>query len=110
NASLQGIREAFDSFEELRSGVAPFQGPGYAISQVLATYKAGLPNDGPADVALRETIERLLTFPLAEVDTRMTTAAVERTAAGVYFFGIKQDAPDDAIIPPAVLDAWRASA
>lgn len=110
NASLQGIREAFGIFEELRAGVAPFQGPGYAISQVLDTYKAGLPNDGPADVALRETIERLLTFPLAEVDTRMTTAAVERTAAGVYFFGLKQDAPDDSIIPPAVLDACSASA
>ncbi len=110
NASLQGIRQAFGIFDELRAGVAPFQGPGYAISQVLDTYKAGLPNDGPTDVALRETIERLLTFPLPEFDTRMTTAAVERTAAGVYFFGIKQDASDDSIIPPAVLDAYRASA
>ncbi len=110
NASLQGIRQAFGAFVELRGGVAPFQGPAYALRQVLETYLEGLPADSPRDEALRQAIGRVLGFPLVEYDTRMTTSAVERTAAGVYFFGMKQDAPDDTILPRAVMDVYRGSA
>lgn len=110
NASLQGIRQAFDSFRELRAGVAPFQGPGYALRQVLETYLAGLPDDLPMDRELRRAIGQVLGFPLADVDTRMTTEALERTAAGVYFFGVKQDTADDSIIPDVVRDVYRRSA
>lgn len=109
NASLQGIRQAFGAFRELRAGVAPFQGPGYALRQVLETYLAGLPDDVPMDRELRRSVELVLGFPLAEVDTRMTAQAVERTAAGVFFFGIKQDTAGDSIIPAAVLEAHRRS-
>jgi SAM-dependent methyltransferase len=109
NASLQGIRQAFGAFRELRAGVAPFQGPGYAVRQVLETYLDGLPNDRLMDRELRRSVELVLGFPLADVDTRMTTRAIERTAAGVYFFGVKQDTAGDSIIPAAVLDAHRRS-
>lgn len=109
NASLQGIREAFSGFRMLRSGVAPFQGPAYALRQVLETYLAGLPDAGPMDRALRQSIQTVLGFPLVDVDTRMTTAAVERTAAGVFVFAVKQDRPGDSIIPPAVLEAYHRS-
>lgn len=84
--------------------MAPFQGPAYALRQVLETYLDGLPAETQRDEALRQAIGRVLGFPLVEYDTRMSTAAVERTAAGVFFFGIKQDDADDTILPRTVVD------
>lgn len=110
NATRQGIGEVFAEFRELRSGVAPFQGPGYALRSVLEAYVEGLPDDRPDDRALRQACKIVLGFPLPEVDTRMSERARERTAAGVFFFGMKQDAPSDTVIPAAVMEAHRADA
>jgi uncharacterized protein YbaR (Trm112 family)/SAM-dependent methyltransferase len=109
NVTLNGIRDAFGAFTCLETGVGPHLAPSFALRSVLGTYREHFTPVTRLDRELRALIDRVLWHPLEEQDARIPREDWFRTAAGVYFFGVKQPGGDESILPPPVLAAWRAS-
>ncbi len=115
NASRQGIEQIFADFKQLRSGVAPYQMPSFAIRMLLQTYLMQLPANGdvldwpePAEFnAYRDLILNLLAQPLGSYDMLFDEEAALRVAAGVYFFGYKAGAGASEVLPAVVQAAWQ---
>jgi uncharacterized protein YbaR (Trm112 family)/SAM-dependent methyltransferase len=115
NASQQGIEQIFAAFAKLRSGVAPYQMPSFAIRMLLQTYLTQLPENAdeldwpePAEFkAYRDLMLNLLAQPLGSYDMLFDEAAALRVAAGVYFFGYKAGAGESEVLPAVVQEVWR---
>jgi uncharacterized protein YbaR (Trm112 family) len=106
NASIDGQRAVFERFRIIEEGVAPFQGPGSALRQVLTTY---LDLFKPADDearSLQELLKSLLLRPLEEHDRNIPAADRHRVAAGVFVLAVKDLSGQDSILPPAALARW----
>jgi uncharacterized protein YbaR (Trm112 family)/SAM-dependent methyltransferase len=110
NASEQGLEEAFGCFEKLRTGVAPYQMPAFALSMVLKTYlnKMGHSDDQRV-LSYRKLLERVLEQPLMHYDALFTEEAALYVAAGVYFFGRKAAEGESNVIPQVLQNAWKDS-
>jgi uncharacterized protein YbaR (Trm112 family)/SAM-dependent methyltransferase len=79
NMTQQGLEEIFKPFTRLRSGIAPYQMPSFAIRALLDTCLDILgPGDHPGLQQLQELFQQILDQP-----------AALRCAAGVYFAGVK---------------------
>lgn len=110
NASEQGLEEAFKPFEKLKTGVAPFQMPSFALLMVLSTYLNKMsPSDDPGVNAYRALLQKVLDQPLQKYDALFTEAAALYVAAGVYFFGRKAVEGKSEVIPPLLQDLWHNS-
>jgi uncharacterized protein YbaR (Trm112 family)/SAM-dependent methyltransferase len=110
NASQHGLEQVFAPFTRLRSGVAPYQMPSFAVKSVLTEYSKALDRVAPEPTArLRDLIDGICSEPLGACDQYFPEGLAMTLAAGVFFFGVK--APDDAseVIPDAVQRAWRES-
>ncbi|MEO5951017.1 MAG: class I SAM-dependent methyltransferase [Chloroflexia bacterium] len=111
NASEQGLEEAFSQFEKLRTGVAPYQMPSFALNMVLGTYlnKMG-PSDDPQVQVYRDLVQRLLEQPLMNYDVLFTEEAALYVAAGVFFFGRKSVEGLSDVVPQIFQSMWQADA
>jgi uncharacterized protein YbaR (Trm112 family) len=111
NASQQGLEQVFAPFTRLRSGVAPYQMPSFAVRNVLTTYREALERlAGPFTGDLRALLDSVCRQPLGACDQFFSEAEALRLAAGVFFFGVR--APDGVseVIPEPVQEAWHGSA
>jgi uncharacterized protein YbaR (Trm112 family) len=112
NASQQGLEMVFEPFRILRSGVAPYQMPSFALRMVLETYRRDLGNDGDPNVAeLQGLMQEMLNHPLGVYDARFSEERALQTAAGTFVFGVKTavdgNSNDSQVIPDSALDAWE---
>ncbi|HEY0733416.1 MAG TPA: methyltransferase domain-containing protein [Herpetosiphonaceae bacterium] len=108
NATQQGLESVFAQFARLRSGVAPYQMPSFAVRSLLDSYARDLGHTGEPDVReLQELIGRVLELPLGTYDSRFSEAAALYTAAGTFFFGIKSPQEPSEVIPQVVQAAWH---
>lgn len=106
----QGIEQVFQPFDKLRSGVATYQMPSFAVRFVLESYRQGLGREGAPDVSdFHALLQNVLDQPLGLYDSRFSEDEALRTAAGVFFFGVKSAAGSSDVIPAVVQAAWRAS-
>ena len=109
NASVDGVREVFARHLEIvEIGVAPFQGPGAALRQVIGTYLAHSHADGDAAQKLKSDLDDILLQPLEQLDSSTPHEHRHRTAAGVYVLAAKKGRGPDAVIPDAVWERWSA--
>lgn len=110
NATQQGLEQAFGQFTKLRSGVAPYQMPSFAVRSLLESYARDLGHEGEPDVReLQELITRIVELPLGTYDSRFSEAAALYTAAGTFFFGVKSAQEPSAVIPQVVQAAWHST-
>ena len=107
NVTVHGLQQAFREFTCLEAGVAPHTGPSWALRSVLGTYLAHFEPITRVDTELVALLHRVLWHPLDDMDARISEPDRFGTAAGVYFFGVKQPNGHDTILPPAVMDAYR---
>lgn len=106
----QGIEEVFQQFTRLRSGVATYQMPSFALRNVLGSYRHALGSAGEPDVSdLHALLQNVLDQPLGLYDSRFSEEEALRNAAGVFFFGVKSEAGTSDVIPPAIQAAYQHS-
>jgi uncharacterized protein YbaR (Trm112 family) len=110
NATQQGLEEVFAPFRKLRSGVAPYQMPSFAVRALLGEYRRALERLAPDRTAsLRDLLEQVCSQPLQTVDGWFPEGEAVRLAAGVFFFGVKTTSGPSEVVPAAVQEAWRQS-
>jgi uncharacterized protein YbaR (Trm112 family)/SAM-dependent methyltransferase len=108
NASEQGLEQVFAAYEKLRSGVAPYQMPSFAIRMLLLTYLRDMqPSDAPDVQAVRSLLQNILDQPLGTYDALFSEDAALRSAAGVFYFGRKSTHARSSVIPQCVQAAWE---
>jgi uncharacterized protein YbaR (Trm112 family)/SAM-dependent methyltransferase len=106
----QGIAEIFHSFTHLRTGVATYQMPSFAVRSVIEEYKYYLGYDGEPDVqGLQNLLQQVLDQPLSSYDQRFSEEEASRIAAGVFYFGLKSDDDTSEVLPAMVQQAWQQS-
>jgi uncharacterized protein YbaR (Trm112 family)/SAM-dependent methyltransferase len=109
NASIQGMQQVFAQFVELRSGVAPYQTPGFALQQVISSYWQGFIPRNRREVRFAQQLQAILAHPLYHYDARFSTEATARVAAGTYFLGMKCLQGHELLLPEIILDIYRSS-
>lgn len=108
NMTQQGLDEVHRPFTRLRSGVAPYQMPSFAVQALLETYLQGLGSDGDPDARqFTRLLQQVLDQPLRSYDSRFSEEAATRCAAGVYFFGIKYPQSTSDVIPAVVQSVYN---
>jgi uncharacterized protein YbaR (Trm112 family)/SAM-dependent methyltransferase len=108
NASQQGLEQVFQTFTRLRSGVAPYQMPAFALRAILQTYLHDLAaTDPPGLSELQVLLQNVLDQPLSTYDSNLSEAQALRTAAGVFFFGYKPGPSE--VIPARLQGLWHAT-
>jgi SAM-dependent methyltransferase len=110
NASPHAMDAVFRRFTKLGSGVAPFHAPSFALRSVLGTYLELFQPVSDLQRELAADLTRVLRYPLERFNDAISHDQWFRVAAGHYFFGVKQSAGLESVIPPVVLDAHRQSA
>lgn len=111
NASIDGVREVFShALDVVEIGVAPFQGPGAALRQVIGTYLAHSTRMDDDIRTLRGILDGLLLLPLEELDRAIAPEDRHRIAAGVYVLAHKPGRGPRAVIPDHVWEAWESTA
>lgn len=108
NASIQGLEQVFSQFRQLRTGVAPYQMPAFALQMVVLTYlrrtTLGHYSEGKPFFQL---LEKVCSQDLPYYDKYFTEADAAYVAAGCYLFGVKQDSPSSTVVPQPVMQAWE---
>ena len=106
NSSLQGIEELFCSFRKLHSGVAPYQMPSFALENLLIAYLHHFKISSWRDTRLIWLMLQLLQQPLRDYDDHVSPKEAHLLAAGVFFYGIRQEGTNETILPQRVLRAY----
>jgi 2-polyprenyl-3-methyl-5-hydroxy-6-metoxy-1,4-benzoquinol methylase/uncharacterized protein YbaR (Trm112 family) len=110
NATHLGLAELFVTLEPVRTGVAPYQMPSFAVRALLETYRFFLaPSADPTARRVTAQVETLLAENLLALDAQFSQAAAQRCAACNYYFGVKAPAATE-VIPAPVLAARERSA
>jgi uncharacterized protein YbaR (Trm112 family) len=108
NMTQQGLEEIFKSFSRLRSGVAPYQMPSFAVYAVVDTFLHFLSsNDDPDIQQCKQHLQQLLTQPLRSCDRQFSEEGALRCAAGVFFFGMKSVLGPQNVIPAIVQSLYQ---
>jgi ubiquinone/menaquinone biosynthesis C-methylase UbiE/uncharacterized protein YbaR (Trm112 family) len=107
NASLDGLRQVFAQFRHLRSGVAPYQAPSFALTTVLSTYLNAFRPATAEETRFAALVKHVLDYPLQHYDARIAPTELYRVAAGGYFYGVKDDGQGASVLPAPVLAAHR---
>jgi uncharacterized protein YbaR (Trm112 family)/SAM-dependent methyltransferase len=109
NASVQGLEQVFKKFQILRSGVAPYQMPSFALQMVILTYlRHTTLGHYQEERPFFRLLEQLVNNDLIHYDRFFVNEAdAAYVAAGCYFFGLKQDTALGTVIPTPVWDAWE---
>lgn len=109
NATLQGMQQIFAQFRPLRTGVAPYQMPSFAIQMLLDTYlRHTRARDYQAGRLWAGLLEKVLQQNSWWYDHYFEEAGALNVAAGTYFCGQKQAAPGATLIPAAIREVWQA--
>jgi SAM-dependent methyltransferase len=106
NISVHGLEEVFSRFRRLRVGVAPYQTPSFAIESVIATYLSSFRGERASERRFAELLKTVLQYPLHSYDAAIPEDELFRTAAGGYFFGMKQDSASDTVIPHPITQIY----
>ncbi|HEY3141821.1 MAG TPA: methyltransferase domain-containing protein [Acidimicrobiales bacterium] len=110
NASVQGLQQIFGSFRELKTGVAPYQMPSYALVMVLATYIRNFKPDG---IYRGAEVAAMLAAPLyeelADLDKGFDEETAAMLAACTFYFGVKQTTETSSCFPAPVMEAWQSN-
>jgi uncharacterized protein YbaR (Trm112 family) len=96
NSTLHGIEQVFAAFAKLRSGVAPYQMPSYAIENILSTYLHHFKPD----------TAQVLNSPLRAFDAKFTQDIAYRFSAGVFYLGYKCGEAQSTVIPDPIMRAY----
>ncbi|HST06481.1 MAG TPA: Trm112 family protein [Chloroflexia bacterium] len=108
NASEQGLEQAFSQFEKLRTGVAPYQMPSFALLMVLLTYLSNIgPSPDPEVEAYKKLLQKVLDQPLRDYDALFTEQAALNVAAGVFYFGRKALPGTSDVVPQVIQDIYE---
>ena len=108
NASRQGLEQVFSQYEKLRSGVAPYQMPSFAIRELLRTYlQCMTPSENPAAQEYQHLLQQVLDQPLQNYDLLFTEDAASNVAAGVFYFCRKAVGERSGVIPPIIHTLWE---
>jgi uncharacterized protein YbaR (Trm112 family) len=108
NASRQGLQQVFAQFEEIRSGIAPYQMPSLALLMVLSSYlKSMTPIDDPNVAGFRLLLREVLDQPLGTYDGLFTEENAFNVAAGVSYFGRKASLEPSDVIPRVIQTTWE---
>jgi hypothetical protein len=105
NATVHGISEWFGGFTCLERGVGPHLAPSFALRSLVSTYVAHFQPRTRLDQEYLDLLHRVLWYPLHDMDQCIPRDDWFRTAAGVYFFGVKQPQGHESVLPPPVLAA-----
>lgn len=109
NASLQGMEQIFSPFTPLKTGIAPYQMPSFALEMVLLTYlRHSRLYEFRHGQELAQQLEALLHMNLREYDIYFEEKEALYVAAGTYFAGIKQATPGASLLPAALGAIWQA--
>lgn len=108
NISIQGFQEIFARFKELKTGVAPYQMPGFAMDFVLATYLDIFRPKTPQEHELVQGLQRALQHPLHDYDRKIVPSEAYRGAAGDFYIGAKQPQGNERPIPEPVWQVYQA--
>lgn len=108
NASQQGLEHVFASFMRLRSGVAPYQMPSFAVRALLESYRRDLAfGDEHNTRRLQHLLQQVLDLPLGTYDGYFSEDVALRTAAGTFFFGVKLPEGRSEVIPAGLQQLWK---
>ncbi len=110
NTSLQGMEQVFDSFNTLRSGVAPYQMPSFALENIINTYMVNsrMLEFGPKK--LFRKLVKVLEEDLPRYDIFFDEDSAARIAAGVYYSGYKNTTGQASLVPDFLLDIYKSHA
>lgn len=107
NVTRDGLRGMLEGFRILEIGVALFHGPAFALRSVIGTYIEHFQPQTRLEREFLDLLHRVVWHPLDDFDRRIPREEWFRVAAATYAFAVRQDEPDDAILPRAVLAAYR---
>ena len=108
NASLQGMEQIFARFTPLRSGVATYQMPSFALDMVLRSYlRYTHANEYAHGRRLTRLLQQVVNHDLLQYDIYFSEAEALNVAAGTYFAGVKQAEPGVSLVPAVIRDVWR---
>ncbi|MDM8529920.1 methyltransferase domain-containing protein [Anaerolineales bacterium HSG25] len=108
NASMQGMLQLFDSFDSLRVGIAPYQMPSFGLRAILEMYMNTLGHaSDPGIEELRGLLQQVIDAPLRNYDGYFSEEMAHRTAAGVFFFGVKPVQENSQVIPELLQILWN---
>jgi uncharacterized protein YbaR (Trm112 family)/SAM-dependent methyltransferase len=110
NASRDAVRETFGAvLDVVEVGVAPFQGPGAALRQVIGTYLAHFKAADREGAELQDQLSELLLRPLEALDRGIPAEHRHRTAAGLFVVACNGARGPEALISDEVWRQWEAS-
>jgi SAM-dependent methyltransferase len=107
NASLDGMRSLFASFEEEWAVIAPWQMPSFAVSALLAEYLEFFRPETPIEREFVDALKALDRFPIRDFDARFSQEQAARIAAAVTFIGMKPLNGSPSLVPAPVLRRWE---
>jgi len=109
NASVQGLEQVFSEFHLLRTGVAPYQMPSFALQMLIVTYlRHTTLGQSVEDRPFFRLLEQIYHHDLVHYDRYFANEAdAAYVAAGCFFFGLKQDTSVSTVVPPPVWRAWE---
>ena len=108
NISIQGFEQIFARFTQLKTGVAPFHRPAFALDSILSVYLEHFRPETLDEQAFARTLREVLQHPLRDYDRRLVPSEAYRLAAGTYLIGLKQPTGSETVIPPEVWDVYHA--
>ncbi len=109
NATIHGVDQTFSRFTRIERAVGPFHGPAFALRSVIGTYLEIFKPSQQLEREFVELLHRVLWHPLDEFEDRIDPDDRHKVAASVYFFGVKQEAGGEHLIPPPVVEVYRGS-
>jgi SAM-dependent methyltransferase len=109
NATVHGIRNAFNAFRVLETGVAPFHGGAFMLRSVIETYLGHFRPRTLREHWFAADLERILWAPLDDFEQRFDPDDRFRIAAAVYAFAVKQPRGDERLIPDVLMNIYERS-
>jgi uncharacterized protein YbaR (Trm112 family) len=107
NASLQGLEQVFAQFTALRTGVAPYQMPSFALEMVLGSYlRHSHALEFRHGRGLARQLEQVLARDLMAYDVYFSEAEALNVAAGTYFSGLKKSTRATSLVPAIIQNVW----
>ncbi len=108
NASQQGMEQIFAQFTPLRTGVATYQMPSFALDMVLRTYLHHTHAHAYAHGRrLTGLLHQVLDQNLMQYDIYFDEPGALNVAAGTFLAGVKQAQPGGSLVPAVVQAVWR---
>lgn len=108
NASIQGLESVFGSFQKVKTGVAPYQMPSFALASVIDSFLhlSGIGNH-PHGRTLSNHLVKAKKLITPSYDIYFQEDSAASLAAGVYFAGYKQVVPDATLVPEEIIKAYQ---